>query len=322
MDCPVAYSIVVPVYNSAESLCELFERLAAVFADRDTDGFELLLVDDASSNPDTWTTMEALQKQDSRVVAMQLMQNTGQQNAILCGLHAARGDRVLIMDDDLQHPPEEIPKLIAALDNAPRLDVIIGVPEEEQHAIYRNISRYLFGKLMNVLVQKPRGLRFASFILMRSSVRDAMARYRGHRVTINSLICQNTSHVENATVNYAQRKYGQSGYTLGRLIRLALNHVFNFSSVPLKAMIYMGATVSVLTVLYALLILYQRLTGRIETAGFATIIILMSLYSGVLLTSLGIVGQYLLRLLRATTYGQQYSLRQVADSRSDGGTKS
>lgn len=307
------YSVVVPVYNSTESLRELYEQLKEVFGGMLEADFELVFVDDGSPNRETWPALEALSLEDSRIRAFQLMRNAGQQNATMCGLIHARGRRVLIMDDDLQHRPEEIPKLARKLDEDNTLDVIFARPVAREHSAARNLGSFLFGKLMSILIQKPKGIRFSSFILMHDHLRDAMTSYGGHRITICSLICMNTPNIANVEVDASARRYGKSGYTLSSLVRLAFNHMFNFSSLPLKAMSIGGAVVAALSMLYAAYIFYERLNGRIGSAGFASTVILISFYSGLLLTSMGIVGQYMVRILRATTYGQQFALRQTPD---------
>ena len=305
----IQYSIVVPVYNTDQSLIELHQRLETVFTQEVQASFELVLIDDASPNNKSWETIEALHNEHPTVRGYQLMQNAGQHNATMCGIHKAKGNRIFIMDDDLQHQPEEIPKLIAALDADSRLDVIIAVPESRKHSSYRNLGSNLFQKVMNVIIHKPKNIRFASFILLDKHLQEALIKYTGNKITICSLICMNTKNIKNITVQSAPRKYGESGYSLYKLCTLALNHMFNFSSFPLKVMSVGGAIISILSLFYACFILYQRLTGQIAVAGFSTIVILLSLYSGIIIFSLGIIGQYMVRILRATTYGQQFTVR-------------
>lgn len=306
----VQYSIVIPVYNADQSLTELYQRLETVFTKEVQASFEVVFVDDASTNKTTWETIEVLHEEHSNVRGFQLMQNAGQQNATMCGLHQAQGNRLIIMDDDLQHQPEEIPKLIAALDADSRLDVIIGVPENRKHSLYRNVGSALFHKVINVIIHKPKNVRFASFILLEKHVQEVLKKYMGNKITTCSLISMNTRNIQNVTVLGAPRKYGESGYSVGKLCNLALNHMFNFSSFPLKVMSVGGGVVSVFALLYASYTLYRRLTGQITAAGFTTIVILISLYSGMLMFSLGIIGQYMVRILRATTYGQQFAIRR------------
>ena len=312
-DDKIAYSVVVPVYNSSRSLVELFERLQNVFTkELNKAQFELVLVDDASPDPQTWKTIQELSKTDPRVHPFQMLRNAGQHAATLCGIRHARGRIIITMDDDLQHPPEEIPKLLRAYGNGNEWDAVFGVAESRQsaHAYSRNLGSWLFNQLMSRTVDRPEGLQFSSFRLMNRALCDAVGTYQGYFVTLNSLICMKSRRIVNANINLAPRPYGASSYTLSKLAALALNHLFNFSSTPLKAMSAIGFSLSFLALLYAVLVFYWRVTGAIQQAGFATITILISLYSGVILLALGVLGQYLVRILRTTTFGAQYHLRQ------------
>ena len=135
----IKYSIVIPVYNSTDSLVELHKRISKVFEETIRKSFEIIMVDDASPNEKTWTVLEQLQQQDQRVHVFQLMKNVGQHNAIMCGLNNASGDYIITMDDDLQHPPEEIPKLIDAIESS-SYDAVFAVPNIRKHKSYRNIG--------------------------------------------------------------------------------------------------------------------------------------------------------------------------------------
>lgn len=308
----VDYSVVVPVYNSVESLAELYERIHTVFSTTLEATFELILIDDASPNTETWATIQSLHETNPQVVGLQLMRNSGQQNATMCGLNEARGRRIVIMDDDLQHAPEDIPMLVSELEANDRLDVLIGVSKKREHSLFRNIGSYFFGKLMNVLIKKPQNIRFSSFILLDRHVRDALVAYRGNKITTCSLICMNTSNIDNVVVRSEARKYGRSGYSIYKLVALASNHVFNFSSMPLQLMSVVGAIASFLSMGYGAYAIYLNVTQQIGVPGFTTIVVLLSFYSGILMVSLGIIGQYMVRILRATTYGSQYVVRRSA----------
>ena len=315
----VAYSVVVPVYNSADSLVELCQRLKTVFEEVVEESYEVILVDDASPDPETWKTMETLAQTDAQVRVFQLMWNAGQHNATMCGLHQASGRSVITMDDDLQHPPESIPKLIEVYGDGGEWDAVLAVPESRDSGLsaHRNAGSWLFNKLIGAAIRKPPGIRFSSFRLINRPLVDCLMRYRGYTVTLNSLICMNTRRIVNTLFVGEDRKYGESGYSLYKLAALALNHVFNFSAVPLKLMSLLGGILASVAIVYALLVAYWRITGKIGAAGFATVAVLISFYSGVLLLSMGITGQYIMRILHTTTMGGQFSVRRVGGAGED-----
>jgi len=316
-DATVAYSVVVPVYNSTESLVELHRRLVQTFETTIQASFEILFVDDASPNPATWPTIESIKKEDPRVRAFQLMRNSGQHNATMCGLRHTRGSYVVMMDDDLQHPPEEVPKLIEALRQHPRWDAVLGVPEHRAHASYRNVASILVNRFIGWSIRKPPHVTLASFRLITRELCDALVEYKGHIITIGSLICMCTQGVGNAEVAHASRAHGKSGYSYRKLIGLAVSNVFNFSDLPLKIISWLGFLSAVLAVAMSIYILYLKLTGGITQAGFATIVLLVSFYSGALLFAVGILGQYIMRIMRAATAQQQFTVRHARSQDED-----
>ncbi len=133
------YSIVVPVYNSEKSLEILYSRIAAVFDEQLHQPFELILVDDCSRD-NSYQVIRRLAAADSRVKGIQLAVNHGQQKAVLCGFHYVSGDYVITMDDDLQHPPEQIPVLIEKMESSDDIDVVIGEYETKKHGPVRRFG--------------------------------------------------------------------------------------------------------------------------------------------------------------------------------------
>ena len=310
------YSIVIPVYNSTQSVIELCDRLVAVFEHlRET--FEIILVDDTSPNEETWPALVSLSNRDSRIRSIQLMMNSGQHNATICGLRATRGQFILMMDDDLQHRPEEIPKLIAKMQEAPGFDAVMGLPKLKAHNSFRNKGSLWVNRVLGLALDKPKDITLTSFRLINRELCDAILTYRGHIITLGSLICMYTRNIANVEIEHAERKYDKSGYSLVKLVGLALSNIFNFSSLPLVAISWIGFFLSILAIIYAGYILYLKLTGQIGQAGFSTIAILVSLYSGIILFSVGILGQYILRILRTTTSHQQYVVRHDQNKAGD-----
>jgi len=300
--------VVVPVYNSTDSLIELCQRLTTVFEKTLHETFEIILVDDASPNPNTWKTLAQIERSDSRVRIFQLMRNSGQHNATMCGLRHANGRYAITMDDDLQHPPEEIPRLIEAMTES-NSDAIFAVPSARQHGTHRNVGSFFLNKLLGLTIDKPPHITLSSFRLITDQLRRAVVKYDGHIVTVSSLICQSTQNIANTSVQHERRKSGRSNYSLMKLFELAIANVFNFSAVPLQLMSLLGAAAFLFSVCYACWIIYQKLTGVLTQPGFSTLVVMISFYSGLILLSISILGQYVLRILRTTTFGSQYNER-------------
>ena len=309
----IVYSVVVPVYNSTDSLIELCRRLVGVFEETIKESFEIILVDDASPNPDTWKVMEQLHSKDARIHIIQLMRNFGQQNAVMCGLRYSTGNFIITMDDDLQHPPEEIPKLIEAMGRQPRYDAVLAVPEHRKHATYRNMGSFLLNKLLGLAIKKPKHITLSSFRIIAKNLKDALLEYTGHIVTTGALICQTTQKIANVEIQHNPRRFGKSNYSVSKLGALALANIFNFSDFPLKLISLIGFLTSFFSILYAFGIIYRKLTGSLIQAGFSTIVVLISFFSGLILFSFGVLGQYVIRIMRSVTGGTQFVVRKKRD---------
>ena len=308
----VDFSIVIAVYNSSGSLRELYRRLSSLFDHELDASFEIIFVDDASQNPKTWPTIRSLEENDSRVQGFQLMGNVGQHNATMCGLRHSIGSRVVTMDDDLQHQPEEISKMIEKMDANSSLDAVFAIPHTRKHHKARNIGSKILNRVLGLATNKPQDLVLSSFRLISRDLCDALISYRGAIITMGSLICNCTQNIENVRVNHASRKSGRSGYTLSKLLGLSAGNILNFSDLPLKIISYSGFFFSMIAFLYALLVIYQRLIGQITLSGFTTIVVLLSFFSGLLLFAIGVLGQYMMRILKTVTFGGQYIIRSKA----------
>lgn len=292
----VEYSIVIPVFKSSECLCELYERLTKVFKDI-SPNYEIIFVDDASSD-DSWKIMRQLRAKDHRVKIIQHTRNFGQHKAILCGLHHSKGNFIITMDDDLQHPPEEIPKLIAGIRNNDEIDVVIGTYELKQHSWFRNLGTNVINLITSYVFSKNRDLKLTSFRIMRKSIVNELENIRYHNPRIGQLLLLITNQIINIPIAHHPRKHGQTGYTFSRLVSDALDNILSNSSLPLQIVSFMGFGCSLLSVVLSFYYLYKYLFVGISVAGWTTTILLLLFFFGILFFSLGIVGEYLIRILR------------------------
>jgi polyisoprenyl-phosphate glycosyltransferase len=304
-----AYSIVIPVYRSELILEELHERVAATFRDIDGD-FELILVNDCS--PDgSWQVMEQLHDKDPRVRIIQLMKNSGQFRALMCGLEHVSGEYVITMDDDLQHQPEDIPRLISGIDRDDSLDGVIGVPEgKKQHAPVRNLGSYLFRRLNQRFYDVPSGLQMGSFRILRREVVNAMVANNSVNVTIGPLLLSLTRNLTNVPVNHQPRRSGTSGYGLFRLFKTTLDNVLNCSTLPLQIIVIVGLVTSTIGLGFGMYTLGLKVFRGVGIEGWTTIVVLISFFSGCILLSLGVIGEYLIRIVRELSGEQQYVVRR------------
>mgnify|MGYP001560610518 CR=1 FL=1 len=307
---PINVSVVVPVYNSAETLSMLVSRLTEVLH-KATDYYEIVLVDDGSHD-DSWVTMQAQHDADpTHVVAVQLMRNYGQHNALMCGLNTARGDVIITLDDDLQNPPEEIPKLIAKLEKY-QLDLVYGVPQDRKHAGWRNVGALLVQAFYRVVFRTNNTP--TSFRAMRAQVAQSIGTYNLNYTYIDGLLAWCTDRISTVDVAHEARHSGHSGYSIRKLMFLALNLFTNFSLLPLQVVTVMGLIAAVSGFSVGGYYLFQYLHSNITVPGFASTIITILILGGAQMLALGIIGEYLGRLHLNVNKKPQYVVRNLLHS--------
>lgn len=286
------FSVVIPVYRSEEILPELVRRLERVLADN-SEKFELILVNDCS--PDgSWNVMCDLAREHSWIVPINLMRNYGQHNALLCGIRAARYGVIITMDDDLQHPPEEIPKLLARI--AEGYDVVYGAPEQEQHGLGRDFASWITKLALQNVMGADIARQVSAFRAFRREVARAFAHYSGAFVSIDVLLTWGTNRFSLVRVRHEARKAGVSGYSIRKLVTHAMNMMTGFSSVPLQFASIVGFVFTLfgIGVLAFVVGRYLLLGGSVP--GFPFLASIIALFSGAQLFALGIIGEYLARM--------------------------
>ncbi len=303
----VDVSVVIPVYHSAAMLPALHARLVKVLAALGR-SFEIVLVDDGSLD-DSWRVLGQLQRQDpEHVVAIQLMRNFGQHNALMCGFRQARGRYIVTMDDDLQHPPEELPKLLEAIE-ASDLDLVYGAYDRKQHAAARNIPSRIVNWFYRQVFQAT--VSVTAFRILRRELLETILPYSLNFTFIDGLLAWNTRRAGEVTVAHHPRAQGRSGYRLGKLLTLALNLFTNFSLVPLQFVSFCGVGAAIGGMVLGCYFLCQYLLGGITVPGYASTIVSILVLGGLQLLGLGIMGEYVGRLHLNVNRKPQYSVRQV-----------
>lgn len=285
-------SVVIPVYNSEASLPKLLDRLAPVLEARGVP-FEVILVNDGSRDR-SWTVVAELARTYAFVRGVNLMRNYGQHNAILCGVRAAEHAIVITMDDDLQHPPEEIAPLLAALDDDH--DVVYGTPKNEPHGLFRGFA----SKLTKLALQRTMGAETArkvsAFRAFRTRLRDAFSQYRSPHVSIDILLTWATTRFASVVVRHDARTLGTSNYSLRMLLTHAVNMITGFSTLPLKMASWIGFGCTVFGVGVLAVVVSRFLLYGSVVQGFPFLASIIAIFSGAQLFALGIIGEYLARM--------------------------
>ncbi|WP_295543722.1 glycosyltransferase family 2 protein [uncultured Thiohalocapsa sp.] len=303
-------SFVVPVYRSAESLPELHQRLTAEFGAA-PDGFELIFVEDCGGDQ-SWEVIQQLAAQDPRVRGFRMSRNYGQHNALLCGIRAAQGEIIVTLDDDLQHPPEEIPKLLVKLDEG--YDVVYGPPEREQHGLLRDLASQITKLALEGAMGAANARQVSALRAFRTRLRDAFADYRSPTVNIDVLLTWATTRFSAVRVRHEARKFGQSGYTPRKLVRHALNMMTGFSTRPLQLASMMGFAFALFGLVILAYVLLRWLLQGSAVPGFAFLASIIAIFSGAQLMALGIMGEYLARMHLRTMERPPYLVRDALTS--------
>ncbi len=304
------YSIVIPVYNSEKSLEILHERLVKVFDDQIKQPFELILVDDCS-NDDSYKVIKKLIKKDSRVKAIQLAVNHGQQKAVLCGFRYVHGDFVITMDDDLQHPPEQIPVLIDELNKSEDFDVIIGAYDTKKAGLLRKLGSSLMNFSENIIHKKPKDLKLTSFRIMRRYVVDNLNKISVSQPTVGPLLLVSTKRIKNVKVHHDKRAYGKSGYNFKKLVKVFMRNVITNSDLPLLLIMYFGVFSLIASTCLGIFYLIRYFVRGVSITGWTSSVLLLLFFGGATLFSIGLIGRYLINIMLEAKKYPSYFIRQT-----------
>jgi glycosyltransferase involved in cell wall biosynthesis len=285
-------SIVVPVYNSATTLPKLADRLHAVLTGIGAP-FEVVLVDDGSRDG-SYDVIAELARTRPWLRGFRLLRNFGQHNALLCGIRHARHAVTITLDDDLQNPPEEIPRLLAKLSEG--FDVVYGTPEHEQHGFLRDLA----SRITKLTLQKAMGAETArqvsAYRAFRTELREAFTEFRGHLVSIDVLLTWGTARFAALRVAHRPRAEGRSNYTVYMLVTHALNMLTGFGTFPLQLASLTGFAFMLFGAGILVYVVVSYLVRGSPVAGFPFLASIVAVFSGAQMFAIGIIGEYLARI--------------------------
>lgn len=301
----VAYSIIIPVYNSHESLPELVERIDRVMRGAGHT-YEIVFVDDASPNPASWRTLVGLEAEIDQVRVFRMMRNFGKQAALICGFEHMRGEYAVTMDDDLQHAPEDIPKLLAERHH----DVVVASFRSKRHSLFKRTASKIKGWFDYKLIDKPRHLKMSPFKLFKAEVVEHMLTIRTAYPFIPALVFYVTRDVVNVEIEHFARKYGETTFTFKKMLRLFTYLIINNSSLVLRLVAILGVSMAVLSLGLGLYFLTNSLLVGTQYKGWTSTIVVMTTTSGMILFSIGVIGEYLIRIITGVEARPPYVLRK------------
>lgn len=284
-------SIVIPVYRSASILPKLVEAIAAEMRDESlSDSFELILVNDCSPD-NSWQVIRKLAGSNTFIKGITLRRNVGQHNAIMAGLHHANGEYVVLMDDDLQHPPSAIADILRALSDG--YDVCYTNYLNRQHAAWKKLGSQFNDWMATLLLGKPKGLYLSSFKGLRREIVDEIVQYDGPYTYIDGLILDVTRSITTVDIEHQARFEGESNYTFARLLSLWMKMATSFSVFPLRLATYAGFALAALSLLMIFVVIVQKIMFPELPRGWASTIATILFIGGIQTMCIGMVGEYL-----------------------------
>ncbi len=300
------YSVIIPVYNSNESLSELVVRLSKVFHQL-CQSYEIIFVDDGSPNIATWPLLKDLSQDNKEVHAIRLTRNFGKARAVLCGMQHASGEWVFTLDDDLQHAPEDIPILLKMRNH----DVVIGTfNNRKRHSLIRQftsrVKRYFDRKILGM----PSDIRMSPFKLFKAEVVKDMLSIKSTQPFIPALMYYATRDVVQVNITHYPRQHGKSAFTFHRRLKQFSNLIFGNSSFLLRFVAVFGIFISILSFLYGgyLIGLYVK-NGR-PLAGWTSLMVITLGLGGTIMFTVGIIGEYLIRIIERVENRPAYLVRE------------
>jgi glycosyltransferase involved in cell wall biosynthesis len=301
-------SVVVPVYQGVATLPLLVEELRGVLP-KVADEYELILVNDGSQD-ESWDVITRLAKAQGWVRGIDLMRNYGQHNATLCGIREARYEVIIVMDDDLQNPPQEIPKLLDKLNEG--FDVVYGVARKRQQGWWKNLASIIVKRAIAYVMGLRRVRDIGAFKAFRSDLRKAFDAFNGPDVLVDVLLSWGTTRFSSVMVDEAPRPKGKSNYTLFKLIKVSLLVLTSYTTAPLRFASIIGFlfTLFGIGLLIGILVAYFS-AGSIP--GFPFLASTIAIFSGVQLFALGIIGEYLARVFERTGSRPPYIIARTIE---------
>ena len=298
-------SVVIPCYNSEHSIVEVVELTMAEFAKMPEFECEFVLVNDNSSDG-TFGEIRRLGSLYKNVYGVSLMRNFGQHNGLMCAMNYTNGDYVLGMDDDMQTHPSQIPTILNKMGEG--FDLVYGVYRQSTNGSIKNFTSWLNKKTSRILLGRPKNIQSSNFWCITRQVRDEVIKYKNYSPYVDGIFYRVTHNIGNVTIEHHEREYGQSGYTLKKLIKQWMAY-FNFSVIPLRIASVIGVISALIGFVMAIVTVIRKLMDPTMMMGWASTISLMVFFFGLVLMVLGIIGEYVGDLVLAVNGTPQYIVR-------------
>lgn len=292
----IRFSVVIPVYNSSMWIETLINEIEEVLEKRG-DIYEIILVNDRSPQEETWLRLKEIAQKHTSVKVINMQYNCGQFNALICGMKYAKGTYIITMDDDFQHQPKDIIKLIEKIEET-NSDCVIGAYNHKNHNYIRRLGSRIVNWVSEKIYNKPKGITSNSFRILKRELAEVLVSYKGKKPQIGPMIFSVTNNVETTEVEHQKRKYGKSGYNPIKLVKETFTIIVNASTFPLDLVSVGGTFVAAISFMIGFVYLVLYFMHEIKVPGFTAQILVTTFFSGVILLSVGVVGKYVGRIVQ------------------------
>jgi len=312
---PSGFSVVVPVYNAQETLRPLAQRLRTVLKEQNQP-FEIIWVNDGSKD-ESWDIISDFCATGVWNRGINLARNYGQHNALLCGIRCASYDRLITLDDDLQNPPEEIPKLISRFSGG--CDLVYGIPAKNSHPFWRQWTASTIKLALSLTLSFKTANIVSPFRLFKTQLRSEFSKHRNPFINIDILLSWGAIKIDAVTVDHSERSSGVSGYDFKKLLQHTLNMIIGYSTMPLKIASMLGFVFMLVGLLLILYIVWVYFTRGVAVPGFTFLASIISIFAGVQLFTLGVMGEYLSRIYFSVIDKPVYTIDAMLNEPQTGG---
>ena len=304
-------SILIPCYRSTKTLPGVVAEIQQVFAERPEQDYQIILVNDCSPD-DTYDTICELCEQDKKIVGVNLSRNYGQACARMAALPFVKGDCAVCMDDDGQHPAEGMFALIEKIQEG--YDMVYAHFGHKKHSLFKRITSRMFGKLMEEFGVRPKGIQMSSFFAWSRFAMEELKKYHSPTPTDVSYLMKVTTKFANVEMLHRERLAGESNYTLGKMINLAITGLTNFTVVPLRAASILGIVLAFVGFIFGLLVVLRKIIYPQIAMGYTSIMAVILLLGGIILIVQGLLGEYIGRVYMMLSDMPQYTTRETKNT--------
>lgn len=301
------YSLVIPVFRANESLFEIYDRLNDVL-----DNFELILVFDCGRD-ESWFVIEQLVSKYNNVIGIKLGRNYGQHNATICGFSFAQGEVVITLDEDLQHDPKDIPALMKLYSEG-EYDLVYGVYKEKAHSFFRNITSSILKRMLAIGIPDLNE-SYSSFRVLSAKTAKETVHMKNSYTFLDGYLTWITSNVGSVEIEHHESEAGESSYNIRKLIEHSVNIFVTFSNLPIRILTMFSFVFFLFGVLYSAYIIITAMLFEDYSAGFPTLVSILSLGFGAVLFGIGIIGEYIQKVNLKTTNRPNYTIKDIIQNK-------